>query len=434
VALLATSTLGVMSSTVMSAPINDIAAGIDASAQEIVLAVSAFTIAMVIFAPLAGWLSERLGMTRFLLASILLMVVGQAGAALAPDLGVLVAMRAVQGIACSGIPPAIQQGLADFWPETRARSMAAWASAIGLGQAIGPPLGGLVTELVGWRWLFGIYAVVCLVVLVVVARTVPSVAPRRPDLDVAGMSQLVGAAGLLVTGLTWAGQGGDLLGCLALIGAGLALLAWSLRPRRDGSHLLGAGILQDRSYAVATLASSAGMASMGITMVGVPLFLGREVGLATGVIGATVFTVAFGMTFFGPVASRAADRIGAERTLVGGLVGVALVGVAVTWLEVSTHAQWVVGPLATLLLLIGCGLATIQSMSALVMLGDGSRRPGIALGVHNMGRFGGLALGYAWVAGVYAVGMPWLAQVGVTVLAGGAALLVLVGGRRAAQA
>ncbi|WP_028660567.1 MFS transporter [Nocardioides insulae] len=423
VALLTTSTLGTLSSTVMSAPINDITAELRASPQETVLAVSAFTVAMVVFAPLAGWLSERLGMTRFLVGSLLLMVAGQAGAAVAPGIGVLVAMRAVQGIACSGIPPAIQKGLSDFWPDRRARSMAAWASAIGIGQAVGPLVGGVVSEFFGWRALFGLYAVVCLGVLAVVVRYVPWVPAGHPALETGPMAQLLGGAGLLIVGLTWAGQGGAPLTCAALILPGVAVLCWALRTRRDGSHLLG-DALRDRAYVVATVAAGAGMCGLGITMVGLPLYLGRDLGLGAGLIGAVVFAVAIGMSVFGPIASRLSGRYGAEPTLAGGLVLLLGCAVAMAVLEATVHGTVVLVPMVVVLLLIGCGVATVQSMAALVLLG-GRPRAGLALGVHNMGRFGGLALGYAWVAGCYALGLPVLVHAGLALVAGAAALTLL---------
>lgn len=140
-ALLASTTLGTVSSTIMSAPINEIAGSLGAGPQEIVLAVSAFTVAMVVCAPFAGWLSDRIGATTFLLGALVLMVVAQLGAALAPSLWVMVAMRALQGVACSGIPPAVQQGLTGFWPDRTRQTMGAWASAIGIGQASGRPPG-----------------------------------------------------------------------------------------------------------------------------------------------------------------------------------------------------------------------------------------------------------------------------------------------------
>ncbi|MER6941788.1 MFS transporter, partial [Nocardioides sp. NPDC000441] len=73
-ALLACSTLGTLSSTIISAPINVIAHAIGASPRGIVFAVSAFTLAMVVFAPVSGWMCQRFGSRRVLAGSLLLMV------------------------------------------------------------------------------------------------------------------------------------------------------------------------------------------------------------------------------------------------------------------------------------------------------------------------------------------------------------------------
>lgn len=421
--LLAATTLATFSSTIMSAPINEIAHGLGAGPQEIILAVSAFTAAMVVFAPFAGWLCDRLGPTTFLLGCMILMVFAQLGAAAAPNLLVMILMRGLQGIACSGIPPAVQQGLTCFWPDRRRQAMAAWASAIGIGQAVGPPAGGLVAELLGWRAVFGVQAGVCSIVVLLVHRNVPRVRNGHADLDVGGMTQLVAGAGCLVTGMTWAGQGAELWEAVPLIIVGLLVLAWSARPGRHGGHILGKGVARDPGYVVGTVAAAAGMAAMGITLVSVPLFLGREVGLSAGVIGATTFAVAAGMATFAPIASRIAARTGVARTLGGGLLLLILAPLGVGWLETTNQSSTVVVPLAALLFVVGCGIATVQSMAAYVLLGSRGARSGLALGVHNMGRFGGLAAGYAWVAGAYSLDAPVLVHAG-SVAAAGVALLV----------
>ncbi len=91
-------------------------------------------------------------------------------------------------------------------------------------------------------------------------------------------------------------------------------------------------------------------------------------------------------------------------------------------LELAHDSPRVLPPLIGLLFLIGCGISAAQSMSAVVLFESRAGGSGVALGVHNMGRFTGLALGYAWVAGAYAVGMPAVVHSG-TMLAAGVALI-----------
>lgn len=425
-ALLASTALGVVSSTIMSAPINEIGHSLGAGPQEIVLAVSSFTVAMVVCAPFAGWMSDRVGATTFLLGSLVLMVVAQLGAALAPNLWVMVAVRALQGVACAGIPPAVQQGLTGFWPARRRAAMGAWAAAIGLGQAIGPPTGGLITEFWGWRSVFGIHAANCAVVALAVWFFVPRMPAKDSPVHLGGLSQLVAGAGALVTGVTWFGQGGSLLGSGLLVTVGLLVLAWALRPRRGGTPLIPPGVLGDPRYIVGTAAASTGMAVMGITMVSVPLFLGRQVGLTAGVIGVTTFAVAAGMVLFGPIAVRIAGRAGSGRTLGGGLVVLIAAPLLLGWLETTDQSPAVVTPMLGVLLLVGCGIATVQSMSAIVMLGSEGGSGGLSLGVHHMVRFAGLAVGYAWISASYAFDAPLAVHAGSAFIAGSTLLLAVV--------
>ncbi len=321
ISLLTSTSLGTISSTIMSSPINEISAGLRIGPEEAVLAVSAFTVAMVVFAPFAGWLCERLGPTRYLLTSLALMVLAQLGAALATGLVMLVVMRALQGIACSGIPPAVQQGLSRCWPMRRRQTMSSWAAAIGIGQAVGPPIGGWITELVGWRAVFAVHAAVCAVVLVMVMRYVPTMPGGPAQVTVGGLVQLVAGGGAVVTAATWAGQGGDLRPVGILLAVGVLIVVWALRPGRAGGSFLGDGIAEDPGFVTSTCAAAAAMAATGITMVSVPLYLGREIGLSAGVIGLATFAVAAGMAVFAPVAGRIAGRVGPRRTLAGGAGG-----------------------------------------------------------------------------------------------------------------
>ena len=116
-----------------------------------VLCVSAFVLTLAVAMPLIGWLGDRFGQKQTLVLSLLLMLVAQAAAALVTNLGQLIVLRGVQGLACAAIPPMVMGLLSGFYPSQRTRVMGAWAAANGIGQAIGPPVGGLISDWVGWR-------------------------------------------------------------------------------------------------------------------------------------------------------------------------------------------------------------------------------------------------------------------------------------------
>ena len=190
-ALLATTAMGTMSSNVINAPLYVIQTDLGMTAQQSVLAVSAFTVAMATAVPLAGWLGDRLGVKTFLISALGVMVLAELTAAAATGMESLVLARMVQGAACSAIPPCVQAALVTTWPERTAQTMGAWASAIGVGQAVGPPFGGVLTEALSWRWVFVVHAGLVLVLMVLLVAFMPRIGRRRPPMHVAAMVWLV---------------------------------------------------------------------------------------------------------------------------------------------------------------------------------------------------------------------------------------------------
>lgn len=393
------------------------------------LAVSAFTIAMVLFAPVAGWMSDRYGAKRFLGWAMGLMVVAQIGASLTPNLEVLVATRTLQGVACSAIPPSVQRTLGVFWWRERGRVMAAWASAIGAGQAVGPPLGGLITETLGWRGIFVFQAALTVCLVGLLRRHVPAVVAGRPPLDASGMTALIAGVGSLVLAGTLAGQGVPLALEASLVGLGLVLLVlYALLSRHNPDALLTADMLSDVRYVRSTAAAATAMATMGVVLVSVSLFLGGPLGLRPGVIGLITFALAGAMTLFAPVSPRLAQRWTPRAVLRGGLVALAAGPLSLAAGSTLLSGSWRLAAITACLVLVGCGIAATQSTAAFALMRSSAAAQGGALGVHNMMRFTGLAVGYAWVAVTYPTGSLYLVHAGPVLLATATLALTVAGG------
>lgn len=428
VVLLASTTLGTLSSTIITSPINMIAGDLGASARQIVFAVSAFTLAMVVFAPLAGWMSERLGARTFLIGSLVLMVLAGVGAALSPNLWVLVGMRALQGVACSAIPPAVQQTLGTFWTRQRGRVMAAWASAIGVGQALGPPLGGFIADLAGWRGVFVAHALLSGLLATLLYLRVPAAPRGRPPMHVSGMLTLVIGVGGMVGALTWAGQGGAAVvaGALAVAGAG-ALGLHARLARRSPRALVEPRLLVEARYLRSTASAATVMASLGVMIVATPLHLGREYGMSPSQIGMVTLALAASMALSAPLSSRIGERVTPRRVLHAGLAGL-VVGPLTMALALSLPSQAAaVAAALGLLVFTGAAIGAVQAVAGLGVMRSEASAHGTALGIHNMMRFAGLAVGYAWVALSYPTGNLALVYGGPTVLAASTLALVLAG-------
>jgi MFS family permease len=425
--LLGTTTMGTLSSNIANAALHPIAEDLGVTSREVVLVVSSFTIAMVVFAPVAGWMCDRWGSRRFLVASLALMIVAQLGASVSPSLEVLVAMRVGQGIACSAIPPAVQQMLNHGWAANRARVMGAWASSIGVGQAVGPPLGGAVAGLWGWRAVFLTYAVLCAGFVACLVVLAPSTPARRVGLHLPGTASLVAGVGSLVAAATAAAQGAPLalsLGLLTLGAVSVGLATWA--ARRSPLAFLDPTLLREPRFLRSTVSASVVMGVLGIVIVTVPLQLGREAGLAPGPIGLTMFVLALSMAVFAPVSSRLGERTTPRRVLHVGLAtlvgGLPVLG----WAASRAAAGPAMAPLLVALVLVGCGIGAVQSTAAFALARSPAAALGKALGLHNMLRFAGLAVGYAWAAATFPRGELWLVFAGGSIMA--LAALVLAAG------
>ena len=184
--LLSVTVLGTMCNNIINVPLRSIAADLRSTPSAAVLCVSAFVLMLAIALPISDWLGDRVGQKQTLVAALLLMLVTQALAAFAPNLAALMVLRGVQGLACSAIPPIVMGLLRMFYPERGLSVMGSWAAANGVGQAIGPATGGLISDAWGWRMIFVVLGAACLAVLVLTWLFVPAVAHRSGPFDVRG--------------------------------------------------------------------------------------------------------------------------------------------------------------------------------------------------------------------------------------------------------
>ncbi|WP_349829181.1 MFS transporter [Brevibacterium litoralis] len=465
-ALLATTMIGTLSGNVINAPLAAIRADFGVAEDKAVLAVAAFTLAMVVFVPLAGWLCDRFGSIRVLLVGIVLMVLAQGLAVFSVNLEMLVALRVAQGAACSTFPPGVQRALVDLFPSKGPAALAAWASAIGVGQAIGPPLGGFVSDLVGWRGVFVVQAVFCAVVALVVLTQVPRGPGRPTPVHRAGMLALMlamGGASVFVTlvgqraGLTWEIVSG--------VVAAACMVAFLLLSVRHPESLPTPRSLLEKRFLRATVGAWAPMLVMGVTLVSLPLYLAEIVGLSSGWVGLVMFTMALAMAASGRMNAtfgrRYSLRVEAEAGLLvlgaaalvlgfwtragfrrfeagGGEVllstggagagGAGGFGVGAGSGGVAGDVVLQIAGIVVLLALMGSALNAAQSTAAYSISRSETARNPMAFGIHNTSRFLGMAIGYAWAALVYPTGGFVLLFVGAALVALFAWAVVLIGG------
>lgn len=429
-ALLCTTSVGTLSANVMNAPLHRIQQEFSASDSEIVLAVSAFTVAMVVFVPLTGWLCDRYGAVRIVLIGLGIMVAAQLLAAFSVNLEMLILLRLVQGIACSAFPPGIQRSLVGLWPTQSHRTMVAWASAIGAGQAIGPPMGGLLSELFGWRSVFLFQSVVCLVIFVTIILVVPKDAGARVPVHPVGMFVLMLAVGASVIAVTLIGQrASPLVEIIVASFAAVSIGVYAFLATKFPQRLLEPRSLLEKRYIRGTMTAGTAMLILGVCLVSVPLYLGDVLGLTPGPVGLVVSAMAAAMVLSGRLTAWFSNRLGSRRAVEIGLSVLIIAPLLLGWWtaeQASLPFQLTV--LVLLLLAIGAGINASQSVAAFAISRSTAAQNSMAFGIHNTARFMGMAVGYAWAALVYPLGNSLLLYGGVSFAALIALLVTAIGG------
>ncbi len=390
--------LGTLNNNIVNVPLKQVLSYFRVPLSHGAFVVIAFNLTFAVLMPLTGWLGDRVGRRRTFCWAVGTVAIGGVGALGAPSLPVLVAFRVLQGVGTAAILPIVMAIITDVYTdERRGRALGVWAAVNGLGQAVGPPLGGLIASVWSWRLVF--VPTVPLAVLAAVGALVlvPRGTTRRQPMDLRGALSLTCGAAFLVGAVSAVPLSGLTSPVVLGFGAaGAALLAaFVLGIRRRAIPFIPPRLLIEPSYLRSSLAVFAQMFCLGAMLLGVPLYLTRQLGLDTGRAGVLVFALPAVMTVLAPAAGRCAERWGPRRVLRAGLA--VLIGAqAFALLEFGSGGHgW---RLELVLALAGIGVAFVQTPAATGATRSPAGRIGAGLGLFNLVRFAGSAIGAAWVS------------------------------------
>ena len=148
-----------------------IAGGLATSYDEATWVLTSYLVSNAVVLPLSAWLSRVFGRKNYYMACVALFSLSSLMCGLAPSLGLLIFFRVLQGIAGGGLAPVEQAILVDTFPASkRAAAFALYSMAIVTAPAIGPPLGGWITDSFSWRWVFFINVPIGITSLVLTSR------------------------------------------------------------------------------------------------------------------------------------------------------------------------------------------------------------------------------------------------------------------------
>jgi EmrB/QacA subfamily drug resistance transporter len=338
------------------------------------------------------WVS---GLTSFTTASAL------CGAA--PSLGALVAFRALQGVGAAMMMSSSPAMIVGAFPrEQRGRALGMNAVVVGLGISAGPTLGGVITQHLGWRWIF--FVNVPLGVGGIAAALHLLVADRR-----AGGGRIDGLGALLLAiglgGLTGTLSFGSELSWTSapILGGGAAavaaLVALAVHLGRATDPLVDPSLFRRRVFA----SSSASLLLCFVATFAVPFlmpfYLEQLRGWPAQRAGLLLTPLPLTIAVVGPLTGALADRIGTRVLAVGGLLLVSLGLVLLSFVDASTAVPRMVADL----MLIGFGQAIFQPPNNSALMGSApGERQGVAAGVLASSRVIGQSVAVALAGGVFA--------------------------------
>jgi EmrB/QacA subfamily drug resistance transporter len=373
------------------------------SEQDLQWVVNAYTVTFAGFLLLGGRAADLVGRRRVFITGLLLFALASLVGGVADSQGMLIGARAAQGLGAAVVSPASLSILTTTFREgaERNRALGAWGAMGGAGGSAGVLLGGMLTDLLSWRWILFInvpigLAAAALSLRFVAAGRDPS---RARNFDLAGA--VTATLGLMV--LVWAIVRTDVNGwgsaqTIGVMAAGVALIAVFLAIE---GRLATAPLMPLRIFASRMLSgANATMFLLGAAMFGmwffVSLYLQQVLGYSPLKAGLAFLPMTLTIVIGSTLASRAVARVGVKPLLVGGMLaeGVGLLLFA----TVSTEGSYLGDVLVpSLIVAAGIGLAFVPITIAAVA-GVAPREAGLASGLVNTSRLMGGALGLAILA------------------------------------
>src|ERR1700722_14823101 len=145
----------VLDTSIANVALPHIAGNLGASQDESTWVLTSYLVSNAVILPISAWLATRFGRKRFYMSSVALFTVSSFLCGLAPSLGMLVFFRVLQGVGGGGLVPSEQAILADtFPPHQRGLGFAVYGMAVVIAPAIGPTIGGWITDNYSWHWIF----------------------------------------------------------------------------------------------------------------------------------------------------------------------------------------------------------------------------------------------------------------------------------------
>ena len=323
--------MNVLDTSIANVSIPAIAGDMGVSPSQGTWVITSFAVANAISVPLTGWLTQRFGPVRLFVSSIILFVIASWLCGLAPNIGMLIAFRVLQGLVAGPMIPLSQTLLLSSYPRAKAgTAMAMWAMTVLVAPVAGPLLGGYITDNISWPWIFYINIPVGLLAAAItwsIYRARDAV-PVKSKLDYVGLALLViwvGAMQIMVDKgkeLDWFNSGQIIaLAVVAVVGFAF-FLAWELTEQNP---IVDLRLFGKRNFLMGTLSLSIAYGLFFGNVVLLPLWLQQYMGYTATWAGLATAPVGILAIILSPWVGKNVSKIDPRRLVTVSFLGFALI-------------------------------------------------------------------------------------------------------------
>jgi EmrB/QacA subfamily drug resistance transporter len=396
------SMMAALDTLVVSTALSTIRLDLHATVEQLEWTVNAYNLSFAVLLITGAALGDRFGRRRLFAVGLGVFATASAASALAPDVGWLIAARALQGVGSALIMPlGLALLSAAFPPEKRGAAIGIFSAITGIAVASGPLVGGAIVNGLAWQWIFWINVPIGLVSIPFVLSKMDESHGPDTALDIRGLALITTGALGLAWGLVRGNQAGwgspEVVGAL-IAGALLvaAFVAWELRAREP---MLPMTFFRNRAFAAGNAAIFLTFASLFSAVFFYAQLL--QIVLGYGPLGAGLRLIPWTATFLtvAPVAGALADKIGERPLMVAGL---SLQAAGMAWLALIAEPGMAYAQVLAPFIVAGVGVSmAIPAAQNSVVGAVAAEAIGKAAGANSMMRELGGVFGIAVAVAIF---------------------------------
>ncbi len=385
--------------TIVTVATPAIISDLHADVNSVVWVTSAYLLAYAVPVLITGRLGDRYGPKNLYLIGLTLFTLASLWCGLTNTIDMLIVARVFQGFGAALMTPQTMSVITRIFPsEKRGQAMALWGATAGVATLVGPILGGILVDALGWEWIFFINIPVGIIGFVLAVRWVPRLETRMHKFDWLGVALSGVGMFLLVFGIQQGHKYHWNAWVMTSIIGGLVVLAvfvlWQHLNRQE--PLVPLGLFSDRNFSISNFAIST--MSFTATAMGFPTMLYAQLVRGYSPLESALLFVPMALMsiILAPIVGRFTDKVH-PRVLTG--AGFAITAVAILLLSRTLTADGPVWPILASFAVLGIGMAGIWApLAATATRNLPMQMAGAGSGVYNATRQVGAVLGSAAIA------------------------------------